>query len=161
MYKFLILLLLSSCAPINNKIVFAGDNNFTNDERVEIMEAIKIWNTTLDGLVSIDIKFDNVKSNQLLTIYKATDGWKRALAFSYYSKVFWGLAIIKSGNIFIFQTNFKDKTLFKRVIVHEIGHILLRSAWHSSNKNSIMFYTVGWRVEKEELTYIENIYKKR
>jgi predicted Zn-dependent protease len=48
-----------------------------------------------------------------------------------------GIAIIPSGDIFIVGDE-----LFKTVVLHEVGHVLLGS-WHSSCEKELMYPEVG------------------
>lgn len=142
------------------------DSDFTNEERNIIQECVDDWMDVVDN-VYIDIKIKKINWKEMLyfgsdeqpTIYKTSNiGFKRdvgRMVAGTYDAI--GLTTIRSGDVFIFI----DDHYFKQVVKHEIGHILIGFAWHSSNKRSLMYpiSNLNTEIMEEEINLIrENVY---
>lgn len=122
-------------------ISFTADEDFTKVEREFIEVAVMKWNFAIHNAVNLSVKFRALKSP---AIYKATAGLKKQKANKIEDNPnIWGLAVINSGDIYITYINEQ----FKDLIIHEIGHILIGTVQHSTDKRSIMYhYLMGGQI---------------
>lgn len=159
MKKLLFLLLFCSCShikydtPVFTTITFYADNDFNADERETIQEALRWWESSSYGYVKLSVKFvdlrqdPNWRTDGQSSIYKATKSWKYQTAITLCELPFWGCTAPDSGDIFITEINFQ----FLVLMAHEIGHALMRSNWHSSNKESVMYPFLGNMITREDI----------
>jgi len=128
-------------------VEFRIDSSFSTQEIFLIQRALKEWEISTNGYVKLnsfvdDVPFSEVidwKKDGISTIYNAQSvwSWERAVAKYREDPDVLGVAIIASGDIFIVE-----KRLFKTVILHEIGHVLL-GHWHSDQEEELMYPEVG------------------
>ena len=143
---------VQNCISIN----FVADNSFSDVEKDMIKRALIKWQDVIGNAIHLTVRFVDLEQNpywrtdRIPTIYKATDGWKNKLALSLYDRPFLGLAIPESGDIFITHLG----SNFYYLILHEVGHVLIGSDWHSLNKKSVMFPYFGMDITKEDINKI-------
>ena len=129
-------------------IDFRIDSSFSTQQIFQIQSALKEWEIATDGHVALSSFVDDVsileiidwKKDNYPTIYNAQSvwGWKNTVAkYGEVDPDMIGVAFTASGDIFIVG----DK-LFKTIVLHEVGHVLLRS-WHSDREEDLMHPTVS------------------
>jgi hypothetical protein len=134
-------------------IIFRVDDSFTYEEQEAIAAALTRWEVASDNHFQFSFYTDRVglgevlrwKEDGLPTIYKASPltSWQRHIGkIMAQSPTIVGLAMIYTGDIFIFSTNLEYE-LMEKIIVHEAGHIIV-GPWHSPNQESIMYGRIDY-----------------
>jgi hypothetical protein len=146
----------ASGPPLRSRteIAFCVDAEFTPDERALVLETfgrIRMASGCVDLKASFeDIGFGEVFSwrrDDRATIYRGSNPFTWKYNVSRYlagSGLYMGIAIVKTGDIFIMASrgdeNFID---FRNAVTHEILHVLFNSGWHSPDENSLMYRSIG------------------
>jgi hypothetical protein len=133
----------------NRKVIdFRIDSAFTAKERLEIENALRRWEKATKGKVVLrhhigDVTITDLfrfKSDGMPTIYRGISllSWKRHLVrvgSSVGNAHTVGLCMTFSGDLFIL----KGGKEFEDLVVHEVGHVLINTPWHSANPKSVMY----------------------
>lgn len=129
-------------------IDFRIDSSFSTQQIFQIQNALKKWENATHGHVILSSFVDDVsifeiidwKKDNYPTIYNAQSvwSWKNTVAkFGEADPDMIGVTFTFSGDIFIVGNE-----LFKTVVLHEIGHVLLGD-WHSDHKEELMYPTIS------------------
>ncbi len=151
-------------------ITFRIDGAFNSVERIQIENALRRWEEKTNNNVQLsasigDVTFKDVffwRSDGVPTIYKASSwwSWKYHVGLLLTNKDTWvtrAMALICPSDIFMMT----DNDDFEDVVVHEVGHIIMDSSWHSKDFKSIMGISVGKagqkKIMKEEIELIKKV----
>lgn len=134
----------------NKKTTIFIDSKFTPSEKSQILEAIKQWNTVLNGNLIFDTKVIQIDSDEKVfppidqqdIIVIKTKKCSNCNALAYVNKI--------GGNYIFFVEQNTQSFQYKGVMLHEIGHILgllhinRESLMHEkfSNYDCIDFFTI-------------------
>jgi len=129
---------------------FRIDSRFSQEEIVSIREAMKDWESESQGLVKlegvvVDVQFSEMftwRIDGVPTIYDASSfsHWPAHVMVvlgNHHSHL--GMTMIYTGDVFILN---KHAPLFKTIIIHEIGHVIIGD-YHSDNPKDVMYPTLG------------------
>lgn len=143
-------------------IVFRVDSSFNQEEQKAIGNALVKWEKATNGMVSLKWYVDDISISELFswqedglpTIYNASSrfGWLRHVSqYITVSNDILGAALSLTGDIFMIDDMPKR---FEVVVVHEVGHVLLGS-FHSTNRNSVMYPSIGDDYMSKLITPVE------
>jgi hypothetical protein len=150
------------------QIYFRVDSAFSSIERIKIEEALKRWedktgrNVKLRALIG-DVTVSEIfswQSDGLPTIYKASSWWSWKNHVGRHISGSWtamGVATTFSGDIFIMC----GEPIFKDVVTHEVGHIIINAKWHSTDEESIMYHNIRATgdgiIKQEEINLVKQV----
>jgi len=140
--------------PSRTEIVFRVDASFAASERVLILEALQRIKQ-VSGCVDLKVFFEHVGTDEILswrrdghaTIYKASNPftWKYHMV-RYFTGPgsYMGVAMVRTGDIFIIASeDGEGSDAFRNTITHEVLHVVFKSGWHSQDRNSLMYHSIG------------------
>lgn len=133
---------------------FRADAAFTPAERVLILAAVAEIAKASDGCVQPSVSFETVglreafswRKDGRATIYRAASWreWAHHLAKKLAEPDHCvGLSFTATGDIFVMVSPEYGEANFRNTVAHEIIHVALESGWHSPDKASLMYHTIG------------------
>jgi len=138
---------------------FRVDSSFTQVERTLILEAAKDIERASGGCVQPSVVFEPISFQEAFswredgraTIYRAAN-W-REWAYHLAKRLSApdncvGIAFTRTGDIFIMVSCEPGEIDFRNTVTHEMIHVIFRNGWHSSDRNSLMYYSIWGNKQK-------------
>lgn len=140
-------------------VAFRADSTFTQDEQILILEAAKAIDLASGGCVHPSVVFEPIRFSEATswredgraTIYRAASWheWAHHLAKKLAEPDHCvGISFTCTGDIFVMISRRAGKVDFRNTVIHEMLHVVFKNGWHSTDKDSLMYHSIGGNRQK-------------